>query len=131
MDNLHPNVAMRLLFAATQAGLLGAVVWGALQIRRHPERWMQTISPLYAAGTLMNLIALPVFTFVIPPGTAAGNHWTLMFGAAMTVWFVAIMSNVLHHALELPVGRSVLVTLACLLISGIALVLLLPIPGMP
>lgn len=131
MDNVHPSIAIRVLFAAAQAGLLGTVVWGALKVRGHPERWMQTISPLYAGGALINLITWPVFTYAITPDVPNSDHWALLIGVGMTVWFLAIMTNVLHHALELSIGRSAAVSVACLMVSGIALLLLFPLPGMP
>ncbi len=131
IDNLHPAILMRLLFAAAQAGLLGAVVWGALKVRGFPERWMQTISPLYAAGAVINLLAWPVFTYVISPDAPGSGNWAMVVGIGMTVWFLAVMTNVMHHALELSVGRSAAVSIACLMFSGMALLLLFPMAGMP
>ena len=131
IDNLHPNAGMRFLFASTQAALLGAVVWGALRLRGFPQRWMQTIAPLYASGALINLLAWPLFSLVIVPNAPASGNWALMLGVGMTVWFLAIMTNVMHHALELPVGRSALVSIACLMFSGLLLLLLFPMAGIP
>jgi len=131
IDNLHPSMTVRLLFATTQAGLLGAVVWGALRLRRHPERWMQTVSPLYTAGALINLIAWPIFTYAIAPNVPGSDNWAMVIGVGMTVWFLAIMTHVLHHALELSVGRSAAVSIVCMMFSGMALLLLFPMAGIP
>ncbi len=131
IDNLHPDAATRLLFATTQVVLLGAVVWGALRLRHFPQRWMQVIAPLYAAGALINLLAWPLFSLVITPNAPTSGNWALLLGVGMTVWFLAIMTNVMHHALELPVGRSAFISVACMMFSGLVLLLLFPMPGMP
>ncbi|MHB8346741.1 MAG: hypothetical protein ACYDHM_06020 [Acidiferrobacterales bacterium] len=131
IDNLHPTVAMRLLFASTQAVLLGAVVWGALRLRGFPQRWVQSIAPLYAAGALINLLAWPLFSLLVVPNAPASGSLAMMLAVGMTVWFLAVMTNVMHHALELPMGRSALVSIACLMFSGLLLLMLFPVPGMP
>lgn len=131
IDDLHPNAGMRLLFAVTQVVLLGAVVWGALRLRGFPQRWIQTMAPLYAGGAIINLIAWPLFSLVILPNAPASGEWALLLGVGMTVWFLAIMTNVMHHALELPIGRSALVSIACMMVSGLLLLMLFPIPGVP
>ncbi len=131
IDNLHREPLNRFLFASAQALLLGVVVWGALKLRGFPERWMQTIAPLYTAGALINLIAWPVFVFVVSPGVAGSAGWALLLAVGMTVWFLAVMTHIMHHALQMSIGRSVFVSIACLMLSGLLLLLLFPVPGMP
>ncbi len=131
IDNLHPTVTMRFLFASMQTVLLGAVVWGALRLRGFPQRWVQTIAPLYAAGALINLLAWPLFSLLVVPNTPSSGSWAMMLAVSMTAWFLAVMTNVMHHALELPLGRSALVSIACLMFSGLLLLMLFPVPGIP
>ncbi len=131
IDDLHPNGVMRVIFAAAQSVLLGAVVWGALRLRGFPQRWMQTITPLYAGGALINFLAWPLFTLVIMPNAPASGTWALFLGVVMTAWFLAIMTNVMHHALELPIGRSALISIACMMVAGLLLLLLFPIRIVP
>ncbi len=126
LDRIHDDSFERLRFAATQTALLGAVVWLALRLRGVPERWMQTITPLFAASALINLLSFPVLALIQRDQPATDAAWALLFGFGMTVWFLAVMVRVLREALEASLALSVLAAFACLLSSGVALAVLFP-----
>lgn len=125
LDRLHEDPVSRLSFAAAQAVLLGAVVWLALRLRGYPERWMQTIAPLYAASAFINLLSWPLLSG-IDRAQADGPSWPLLFGFIMTLWFLAIMTQVLRHALAIPIALGLLAAISCLMTSGLALLLMFP-----
>jgi hypothetical protein len=125
LDRFHEDLFERLQFAVTQTVLLGATVWGALRLRGMPERWMQTIAPLFAASALINILSWPVLAAARGP-TGDDALWALTLGFAMTIWFLAVMVRVLRHALEASLPVSVLAAFACLLSSGVVLAILFP-----
>ncbi len=118
-DSVHTDIVSRLLFALAETALLGLAVWVALAIRHYPARWPQTMMALYASSTFINIITWPL-TFWLT--NAPEPAWPLLIGLAITAWFVAIMARVLHHALMLPMALSTLVSLACLVSSGLILI---------
>lgn len=130
VDTLHLEWLTRAGFALSQAILTGAAVWVVLNLRGFPERWMQTVTPIYAASATINLIAWPVAKLLGAPAGEPVSPLLTVIGVGLTVWFIAIFAHVLRHALEWSAGRSVLVALACMLISGLILLVLFPIPGL-
>jgi len=119
VDSLHTDWFVRLLFALAETTLLGFVVWVALAIRHYSERWPQTMMALYASSVFVNVATWPVILWLTNGQTSV---WPLIIGLAITVWFVAIMARVLHYALALPVALSTLVSVACLMTSGLVLI---------
>jgi hypothetical protein len=108
--------------------LLGAVVWVVLRMRRVPARWLQTITPLYAGVTLQNLIVYPVLLaggISLQTGELGPAAFVLV---AVGIWFLAMMAHVLRHALELGLGVSLLIALACLFTLAILMLVLFPPP---
>jgi len=126
LDRLHQDMLDGLVFAASQTVLLGAVVWLALALRGHSARWLQTIAPLYAANTLVDIVKWLVVASVLDPGTQAPEPWLTGFVLVLALWFIAIMAHVLRHALAISIALAVPVSLGCVLVSGMAMILLFP-----
>ena len=126
LDHLHQEILRGLVFAASQTALLGAVVWVALAIRGYTERWLQTIAPLFAAATLVDVIKWLVVASVLGHEASAPGPWLTGFILVIAMWFIAIMAHVLRHALALSMALAVLVSLGCVLASGMAMILLFP-----
>ncbi len=126
VDSAHDQPGARLLFALVQTVLLGGWVWVALLARNHPERWTQTMTALYGAAALLNLLAWPLLGLLQTEGVAAGSV-PLFFALAMTLWFLAIMTQVLHHALMLPLLGSGALSFGILVANGWILMNLFPL----
>lgn len=129
VDSAHGQPGTRLLFALMQTLLLGGWVWVALTARNHPERWMQTMTAIYGCAALLNLLAWPLLGMLQAEGMAAGSV-PLFFALAMTLWFLAIMTQVLHHALMLPLLGSGALSFAILVANGWILMTLFPLKTM-
>src|SRR5216684_3432630 len=105
-DGVHTDWFVRLLFALGETTLLGFVVWVALAIRHYSERWPQTMMALYASSVFVNITTWPIVLWLT---NAPASDWPIIVGLAITVWFIAIMTRVLHYALTLQVGLSTFV----------------------
>ncbi len=126
LDPIHQEMFKGLIFAASQTVLLGAAVWVMLAVRSYTERWLQTVAPLYAASSLVDVIKWLVVTSNYEPGAQTQETWLIGFILATALWFIAIMANVLRHALAISMAMAVLVSLGCVLIAGMAMILLFP-----
>lgn len=126
VDSAHEQPGARLLFALVQTLLLGGWVWVALLVRNHPERWTQTMTALYGAAAVLNLLAWPLLGLLQTEGMAAGSV-PLFFALIMTLWFLAIMTRVLHHALELSHWGTGPLSFGILVANGWILINLFPL----
>lgn len=126
LDPMHQDMVQGLVFAASQTVLLGATVWMVLAVRGYRARWLQTITPLYVATTLVDTLKWLVVAGRYDAGAETQEPWLLGFVFASTLWFIAIMAHVLRHALAISLAVAVLVSLACILAAGMAMILLFP-----
>jgi heme/copper-type cytochrome/quinol oxidase subunit 3 len=123
----------RILFVASQVVLFGATIWLVLKLRGFPERWMQTISALYAANTAFSVLLLPMLPALMAmyeggPGTPVG--WQAYVMLAVTGWFLVVTARVLREATEWPLLPSFLVSIACITVVRAAGLVLAPLFGL-
>lgn len=126
LDQLHQDAFARLVFAAAQTALLGAIVWTLLKLRGYPERWLQTVTALFTANIVADIITWLMAAGALGPDASEPQPWLTAFIMATAIWFLAIMAHVLRHALAISLGLAVLASLGCALASGLALMALFP-----
>lgn len=126
LDQLHQDAFARLAFAAAQTALLGAAVWVLLKLRGYPERWLQTAAALFTANIVADVITWLVAANALGPDAGEPEPWLTTLVLAIAIWFIAIMAQVLRHALAIPLALAVLASLGCALASGLALMALFP-----
>lgn len=97
--------------------LLDAVgLWVVLLVARRTVRYPQVLSAVYGTGTILNLALLPVVALV---GVDAPRFEVIGAFAATLVmaWGLSILANILHHALELPLGLTLILAAFLLFLS--------------
>lgn len=112
----HVQPGLRLAAVGTQSLFLALTVWAALSWRRHPERWLQTLTALYGSGIIVTLVAWLAFRG--PAIAATPTATQLLLAAALTTWAIAIMSRVLRDALDITLANAVMITLAYHIVGG-------------
>ncbi len=123
VDTGFAHNAARIGFAATQTALLGLWVALVLAIRRHRHRYGQTIAAVYGSNVLINLVTWPL-SF----GRGFGAEGSEILAIALAVWFVAVITKILWHALELPLYLSALISVTGIIASGWVLISAFPLP---
>jgi len=117
-----------LAISTLQVIIFATVIWLVLKYNGVPERWRQTITALFGALTLMQLIG-----WIVSPGA---DHMTQpsatpTFRAptpiviAVAVWYFAIMTHVLRHAIDSSIAKSFLIGCAVQLLTVVMLVLII------
>ena len=106
-----------LLLATAEVVLFAGGIWIALKLRGHPERWVQTMTGIYGATTLLQLLTLPLFgwhTQLASPDTF-GLTLTLplMAIAGIAIWSLAVMTSILRQAMQVPIGAAILIIIGC------------------
>lgn len=108
-----------------------AFVLGALRLTGRPERFRQTFTALCGTGALLVLLTWPLLDVLLErePGED-------LFALAMLAlfgiygWSVVVFGHILRHALELGLGRAVLVALAYVLASTLIADTIVPAPSL-
>ena len=102
------------LFVATVQVLLFALItWVALLLRGHRERWVQTMTGIYGAITILQLLTIPLSSWhsglVAPDVTGVALTLPLMAIAAISIWSLAVTASVLRQAMQIPIAAAVLI----------------------
>ncbi|TAJ95219.1 MAG: hypothetical protein EPO31_02235 [Gammaproteobacteria bacterium] len=88
-----------------------------LAVRSHTERWLQTATALAGAGTVFNLIAIPM-VLLINMGSFSDGGITLWQSLlelsilTLLIWNIAVIGFIYRHALELPFLAALVVAFA-------------------
>jgi hypothetical protein len=74
-------------------------------VRRHPARFVQTLTALVLVGVVFNALSLPL-TALARPENGIG-----LLILALVAWSFAVSVHILRQALDIPVAASVLVNI--------------------
>lgn len=123
VDTGFTQNAQRLDFALVQTSLLGLWIGLVLSARRLWNRYGQTLAAVYGSNVLINLITWPL-SF----GRGFGAMGSEILAIVLALWFVAIITKILWHAVELPLVLSALTSVTGVVVSGWILMTLFPLP---
>ncbi|MDZ7747856.1 MAG: hypothetical protein U5K43_02645 [Halofilum sp. (in: g-proteobacteria)] len=108
-----------------------AFVLGALRLTGRPERFRQTFTALCGTGALLVLLTWPLLDVLLErePGE---DLFALAMLALFAVygWSVVVVGHILRHALDLGLGRAVLLALAYILASTLVADTIVPAPSL-
>jgi hypothetical protein len=116
------GMPLSVVLSAGQIALYSGFVYLLLKINTKTERWLQTLTALFGALALINLVSYPFIQnlnlindgqLVLTPG--------LLLVAAMQLWFFIVMARILRDANDITLGRAIL--LSFLIINIVPLVL--------
>lgn len=105
------GLSTSMLLSAGQIALLGVFVFLLLKINQKDERWLQTLTALFGALAIINLVTYPFIRnldlFVDGQMVLTPN---ILIVAALQLWFFIVMARILRDALEIRMVRAVLLT---------------------
>lgn len=90
----------------------GFGIWGALRIRRMPERFVQTIATIYGTAALLQFVTWPFINWLLKVQETPDAQLPLLFIFFLGIWTFAVAVNINRHAMSVTVGQSILITLA-------------------
>lgn len=104
-----------------------AFVFGALRVTGHPERLRQTYAALCGTTAFLVLLAWPLVGVMLdrPQGDSLGMIAAL-FLMGVYGWSVVVVGHILRHALDLTLGKAIVVALAYILAAGVIAAELVP-----
>ena len=118
--NAVPNAGLfRGMFMSIGQVLLFALLISLLlRFRSLSERSTQTLTAMFGATTLLQLLALPFFGWherLLPDGPDPVMVLTtpLLIVAAIAIWSLTVMASILRQAMECGMGLALLIIVAC------------------
>ncbi|MEE3288943.1 MAG: hypothetical protein VX249_12130 [Pseudomonadota bacterium] len=106
-----------LLLSGCQILLFSGIIWVALKIKGVPERWLQTLTGIFGATTVLQLLTLPLFGWQKPLLSAETGQLMLtiplMLVAAIAIWSLTVMASILRQALEIRIAGAILLVIFC------------------
>lgn len=121
-----------LLAAGVDAGfmwLYTTALLGALGLR---PRTLQTVTALAGAGTVFNLLALPLIQTLVgvsPEQMSAGAGFSSLLYVVLLVWLLVVYGHVFRNALERSRAVGLAAAFGYLLFSTMVVQTTLPAPG--
>jgi len=114
------HLSSALFLGAAQILVFAIVIWIALRLRGLRERWTQTMTGIYGAVTVLQILTIPLSAWHarLIPLEAQGMALTppLLAIAAISIWTLAVMSSVLKQAMQIPIAAAVLIIIGCQLL---------------
>lgn len=118
--NAVPNAGLirGLFMSVGQVLLLALLISLLLRFRSLSDRTTQTLTAMFGATTLLQLLALPFFGWherLLPEGPDAVMMLTtpLLVAAGIAIWSLAVMASILRQAMECGLGLALLIIVAC------------------
>ena len=106
-----------LLLSGCQILLFSGIIWVALKIKGVPERWLQTLTGIFGATTILQLLTLPLFGWQKPLVSADTGQLMLtlplMIVAAVAIWSLTVMASILRQAMEIRIAGAILLVIFC------------------
>ncbi len=121
---VFPGVWHALAAELIDLGLGAALLFAALQVRGHPERWQQTYIALLGMGAVFGVAALGYRLLALLPGLAP---LVVLFDLIELFWSLLVMGHILRQALAIPMLLGILIAVAyTMFLLGLLTQLLLP-----
>lgn len=108
-----------------------ALVTGALRVTGRPERFRQTYAALCGTGAFIVLLSWPLFDIMLDGAQTGLASIAGLLLLGLYGWSVVIVGHILRHALDLTLGKGVVIALIYVVVSTAIADLLLPAPELP
>ena len=100
----------------------------ALQLSRHPGRFLQLASALLGTGSLLGLLALPPLGLLAGAETRGETSWAGLPLLILLFWSLLVTGHILRHGFGLRLGQGVLIAVAYNLLASTLINALFPGP---
>lgn len=98
---LDQRMGLAIISTTVDTLLLLALTWLGLWVRDYRPRTVQTITALTGTGVLFGLMGWPLIAWLQQIGEDTPSSLSLLL-LALIIWNIAVIGNILRHALELP-----------------------------
>lgn len=124
------GLSLSMILSAGQIGLLAVFVFLLLKLNDKTDRWLQTLSAIFGALALINIASLPFIQnlSLVEDGKLIVTPKLMLVGV-LQLWFFITMARILKDAIEIRMGRAVLLTFLIVNIVPVLLSILVGVIG--
>ncbi len=134
--NAIPNagIVRGVMMSIVQVLLFAGLISLMLRFRGFRERSIQTLTAMFGATTLLQLLALPFFGWherLLPgdPEPLVILTPPLLIAAAIAIWSLAVMTSILRQAMESGFGAALLIIIGCQSLIMVAVMMIMGSPS--
>jgi hypothetical protein len=131
VSSLFP-IGQSLLRAALDIGVMALFLYGVLMLRQYPARFLQSFTALCGTGSLLNLVAWPLFLMLAggePSTQTPGIPAAILLLWALYAWSLMVTGHIFRHSLDLSFPAGILVALLYIYLSYVSTDLIFPTPA--
>ena len=118
MNEFNAAVGQKLATVGLQVLLLGAFAYGALQWRGFGNRFLQTATALFGTSIITSLVAWAALSPLGPEPQFTSTYVRLVL-VALSFWTLAVMANILRHALEVSLVVAALLSFTYAMVGAV------------
>jgi len=129
LSDVYGNASRALLAGLVDNLFLLLVLWLLLLWKNMKSRFVQTATALFGTSLLLGLILVPLRT-LIGPQTAEPTSAAVLAGLAsllVLIWFLVIMGHILRHAVEVSLGKGIVMAVIVFVVSNRLMEMLVPV----
>jgi hypothetical protein len=123
---------LAVVLAAAKLALFGLLLYFILKIHLKPERWSQTMTAIFGAQFVVNLLSLPFMSKLvafmeeyresIEQGSAMVNlSGALLVVAALQIWLFVLTVRILRESMEISTFRATMNTFLIIYLLTLAM----------
>lgn len=130
LGEIYGGASRALLAGLVDNLFLLAVLWLLLFWKGVAPRLIQTASAIFGVSILLGLILIPIRALG-GPQTADPQSVSLLVGLGsllVLVWFLVVMGHILRHALDMPMGRGIMIAIIIFVASNQLMEVVVPLP---
>lgn len=102
-------------------------LWALLQFKSQPGRYVQTLTAVYAADTMLSLCALPLLPiYLLAPAKSALLTIGFMIDMLITGWSLGVRGFIYHRSLNVGIFQGNMLSITLFLLTMLASVKLFP-----
>lgn len=110
ISSMEQSLGLALLSAGVDTGLMIGLAYLGLWIKSAKERLVQTTTALCGTGAIFEFISWPLVGLLQQASDDSPNSLGLLL-ILFFVWIIAVIGNILRHALEMPLWLGIGISL--------------------
>ena len=122
------TVPMAMSVSVLETFLVCVITLVILKFGRRIERWVKTLTAISGTGSVIGIIAIPLFFLIFVTGIEGLlQAVVLMFYMMLVVWNVVIMGHILRHSLDTTLGIGIIFAIIYIILTSLVMNYLVPV----
>lgn len=99
-----------------------------LKLGRRIERWVKTLMAITGTGSVIGIIAIPMFFLVFVTSVSGFlQAFVLMIYMVLVIWNIVIMGHILRHSLDTTMGVGITFAIIYIVLTSLFMNYMVPV----